>query len=461
MVCSVQSLVGLSFSRLDPMATTSATPLNETRRRVVLVDFDWQDADLIPELLAQSAISVRLVAGSNVDDAGVRLAELCGLPRTVDLADLTREIFDLALVSERSPRRTQIESLLLALGTPSVTPQSFVANGSPDITPGVEAPLELHAAAMETALGGEPFDRLVEQALPDISDDAPTTPPTVVPKGKPSFVVGSLEEFPSIDDRRGLENALQHLMTDTGADRAELHVAGPEASETVVEIGPADALLRGLVSLAQERGTPQVVASLSGLPEGMAWGAWPFRTATHRGVLAAAGITPVEGWSRWEKMVEELRDTWDHADREKAMPAFPMVPTKTGGVVDLQDFRTSLDLAIGRHKHDGLRFALHRLDFPVSDEAVTLLLERLPKQVRGTDSLCRPRPRSVLLLTATPRVGFPRVQKRIATLWETVWLELGLDRPVPGMREERIELEKTEDIEPFMGQAHAWLDPEE
>jgi hypothetical protein len=29
------------------------------------------------------------------------------------------------------------------------------------------------------------------------------------------------------------------------------------------------------------------------------------------------------------------------------------------------------------------------------------------------------------------------------------------------MREERIELEKTEDIEPFMGQAHAWLDPEE
>src|SRR5262245_2923645 len=149
MVCSVQSLFGLSFSRLDPMATTSATPLNETRRRVVLVDFDWQDADLIPELLAQSAISVRLVAGSNVEDAGVRLAELCGLPRTVDLADLTREIFDLALVSERSPRRTQIEGLLLALGTPSLTPQLFMADDSDaDTTPGVEAPLELHPAAL-------------------------------------------------------------------------------------------------------------------------------------------------------------------------------------------------------------------------------------------------------------------------------------------------------------------------
>ena len=72
------------------MATSTATPLNETRRRVVLVDFDWQDADLIPELLARPGISVRLVAGSDTDDAGVRLAELCGLPRTVDLADLTR-----------------------------------------------------------------------------------------------------------------------------------------------------------------------------------------------------------------------------------------------------------------------------------------------------------------------------------------------------------------------------------
>lgn len=441
------------------MATSSATTVSDTRRRVVLVDFDWQDADLIPELLAQPAISVRLVAGSNADDAGVRLAELCGLPRTVDLADLTREIFDLALVSERSPRRTQIESLLLALGTPSVTPQSFVANdGSADTTPGVEAPLELHAAAMETALGGEPFDRLVEQALPDISDDAPTAPPPVVPKGQPSFVIGSLDEFPSIDDRRGLENALQMLMSDTGADRAELHVAGPESTETVVEIGPADALLRGLVEIARERGTAQVVASLGGPPEGMAWGAWPFRTATHRGILAAAGITPIEGWSRWQRMVDELRETWDHADRQKAAPAFPMVPAKKAGVMDLQDFRTSLDLAIARHKHDGLRFALHRLEFPVSIEAVSLLLERLPKQVRGMDSLCRPQPLCVLLLTATSRSGFPRVHKRIATLWENVWLELGLDRPVPGIREERVEITRVEDLDPFLAKANSWLE---
>jgi hypothetical protein len=178
-------------------------------------------------------------------------------------------------------------------------------------------------------------------------------------------------------------------------------------------------------------------------------------------VLAAAGITPIEGWSRWQKMVDELRETWDHTDRQKAAPAFPMVPDRSAGLTDLQDFRTSLDLAIARHKHDGLRFALHRLEFPVSDEAVTLLLERLPKQIRGTDSLCRPRPLSVLLLTATPRAGFPRVQKRIATLWETVWLELGLDRPVPKLRDERVEMTKAEEIEPFMAQAMAWLDPQD
>src|SRR5262249_26083442 len=152
--------------------------------------------------------------------------------------------------------------------------------------------------------------------------------------------------------------------TDTGAGRAELHVEGPEASETLVEVGPADALLAGLVELALKSGTAQVVASVSGPPQGVAWGAWPFRTAAHRGVLAAAGIAPVEGWSRWQRMVEELRETWDQEDREKAAPAFPMVPARSEGMLDVEGFRTSLELAVERHKRDGLRFAVHRFEFP-------------------------------------------------------------------------------------------------
>ena len=134
-------------------------------RRLVLVDFDWDDADLIPRLIRQPDAAVRLVAGERTDDAGVRLAELCGLPRTTDLADLTREIFDLALVSERSPRRTQIEGLLLALGTPSVSPQAFLDGDQPtESSPGVEAPLALHAAAFETSLGGGDFEAIVHSS---------------------------------------------------------------------------------------------------------------------------------------------------------------------------------------------------------------------------------------------------------------------------------------------------------
>src|SRR5438876_7865145 len=179
----VRAPSGSGNSHSIAMAILDTSALSRVRR-VVLIDFDWQDADLIPELVRRPGFSVRLVAGERHDDAGLRVAELCGLPRTVDLADLTREIFDLAVVGERSPRRTQIEGLLLALGTPSVTPQSFMTDeGAPDTTPAVEAPLELHAAALETALGGQPFDDLVEQALPDISDDAPTAPAVVVPRG--------------------------------------------------------------------------------------------------------------------------------------------------------------------------------------------------------------------------------------------------------------------------------------
>ena len=444
------------------MATSTPSVPTENRRRVVLVDFDWQDADLIPDLLVQPGISVRLVAGSHFEDPGVRLAELCGLPRTVDLADLTREIFDLALVSERSPRRTQIEGLLLALGTPSVTPQSFVANETaPDTTPAVEAPLELHAAALETALGGAPFDALVEQALPDISDDAPTAPSPVIPRAEPRFVMPNLEEFPSLADRQGLESALRVLMSDTGAGRAELHVSGPEASVFHVEVGPADALLKGLVELAAQQGTPQVVTGASETTQGLAWGAWPFRTATHRGVLAAAGISPAEGWALWQKMTDELRATWDQEDRAKAAPAFPMVPAPTSGIDDAEGFRTALELAVERHKRDGLRFTLHRFDFDAPAEIVDRLAERLPQQLRGTDSLCRPKPGRLLLLTAMPAERFGILRTRIASRWGETWVEAGKSAPSPEPREASVDLARVEDAPEFLARARAWQEEDE
>ena len=442
------------------MDSPTVTMAPESRRRIVLVDFDWEDADLIPELLQRPGISVRLVAGSRSDDAGVRLAELCGLPRTIDLADLTREIFDLALVSERSPRRTQIEGLLLALGTPSLTPQSFFSNGHPagETTPAVEAPLELHAAALETALGGEEFDRLVEQALPDISDDAPTAPSLVTPRAEPRFVIPSMEEFPSCEDRQGLEAALRGLMENTGAERAELVVRGPEDSEIRVELGPEDALLRGLMELAQAHGTSQVVLSIAGSPEGTAWGAWPFRTAQHRGVVAAGGIRP-EHWEVWERTIEELRTTWDQRDRAKTGPAFPTVPATQAGWFDRDEFMQRVEMALACHRREGLRFAIHRLAFPVANEAVNRFSERLPGHLRDADSLCRVDAQRVLLLTSTPTERFPYLHGRITALWNEAWVAAGQERPVPGVAEERCEMSRPEDAAAFLARAREWLIP--
>ncbi len=426
--------------------------------RVVLVDFDWQDTDLIPELLQRPGVTVRLVAGARQDDPGVRLAELCGLPRTVDLADLTREIFDLALVSERSPRRTQIESLLLALGTPSVAPDSFVhGHTEPDSTPAVEAPLELHAAAFETALGGEDFDSLVERALPDVSPQAPTAPEPVIPRATARVQIASLEDFPSPEDRAGLEAALQELMQRTGANCAEVRLIRNDEIDVVVEVGPQDPLLKGLVALASELGTPQVVKHVTGPDEGKAWGAWPFRTATRRGVVAAGAIDPAAGWTTWQHTVEELRGLWDERDRQSTGAAFPMVPGVEPGWLEPDEFSMRLELALERNRHDGMRFALHRLVLSGSFPAMDLLAKRMPEQLRSTDSLCRPNRRVLLILTAGPRDVFLFVQRRIQATWQEAWTEAGNERPIPEIEDERIELDGPEGAEHFLAQAGHWL----
>ena len=427
----------------------------ENHQRIVLVDFDWEDADLVPTLLQRPGLSVRLVAGNRPDDAGFRLAELCGLPRTVDLADLTREIFDLALVSDRSPRRSQIEGLLLALGTPSVSPQLFVGGAPPDPVEPLDLP-EIHAAAFEDSLGGEQFEAIVEKTL---SEDEPPRPKTVrVSRRLIQKLI--LEEFPSLEDRKGLEAALSELVLGTGAGHAELLVGGPDDLELVVQVGPSDPLLKGLIELAVQLGAPQVVSSLSGPTSGKAWGAWPFRTAQRRGVLAAAAIDPGENWETWQHTVEELRAVWDHEDRQKAGPAFPLVPEPKPGWLDLEDFRARLELAIDRNRRDGLRFALHRLEFPGSAEAVDRLTEPLPEQLRDMDCICRPAPRVVLLLTAQPRDTFPHLRRRLLRMWQEAWLAVGYERPIPGITDERIELVKAEEAEAFLAGASAWMTTE-
>jgi hypothetical protein len=435
------------------------TPIADTEqpRRLVLVDFDWEDADLLPRLIKAPGAAVRLVAGERSDDAGVRLAELCGLPRTTDLADITREIFDLALVSERSPRRTQIEGLLLALGTPSQSPQAFLDGGTLEHTsPGVEAPIALHAAAFETTLGGGDFADIVEHALPDMVD-GPTAPEPVEIRDTPRLAVASLDDFPSPEDRRHLEDALRDAMVETGAGRAELHMGSGENVEMVVEVGPDDALLKGLVALALELGTPQVVSQVAGVGQGRTWGAWPFRTSQRHGVLAAAAMPKQADWSTWERTLNDLRQSWDREDKARAGPAYPMLPDLEKRWLTMEEFTAQLELALERNRRDGMKFALHRLLFPASPNAVDVLAEGLPDQLRDTDRICRPSPQRVVLLTAGARDHFPHVRRRIMNLWQAAWLQVGNERPIPGITDERIEMTGLDDSEAFLARAAEWL----
>jgi hypothetical protein len=441
------------------MATMPRVMTESAQRRVVLIDFDWQDSDLLPALLRQPGLSVRLVAGERPDEAGLRMAEICSLPRTLDLADLTREIFDCALVSERSPRRTQIEGLLLALGTPCFSPRSFLDGQPPaeESTPAIEAPLALHAAAFETAIGGQDFSSLVEQALDDLGSDAPTAPLPVVPSGTPGFSIGTLDDFPSVEDRHALELALSQLVANTGAGSAELHVGHLQSIALVAQAGTHDPLLRGLVDLALELNAPQILKRLSAPNEGRMWGAWPFRTIQRRGVLAAAAIDPKDGVSPWEKMVEELRTTWDEQEREKAAPGFPLMAEAQKCWLDRDAFRSRLKLAVERNRHDGLRFGLHRLEFAGHEGAVERLCRRLPDQLRDTDSVCQPTPREVLLLTAMPASAFAHVRRRLLGLWEHAWHEAGEPPPAPPITDLRVEMVGPEDADGFLTAAEAWL----
>jgi hypothetical protein len=179
------------------MATLSQDPAVPSVRRLLLIDFDWRDADWLPELFRSPGASVRLVVGDGPQDPGVRMAEMCDLPRTLDLADLTREIFDLALVGEHSSRRTQLESLLVALGTPCMTPEQYLRGPAATDTsiPGVDAPLALHAAAMEQSLAGSAsgaLEAMVESALPDLAESTPLAPRPIPQPAEPGRIARRL-----------------------------------------------------------------------------------------------------------------------------------------------------------------------------------------------------------------------------------------------------------------------------
>jgi hypothetical protein len=172
-------------------------------------------------------------------------------------------------------------------------------------------------------------------------------------------------------------------------------------------------------------------------------------------VLAGSAIP--SDWSAWERMVDDLRVTWEERERETIAPAFPMLPEVRKDWLDIEEFRRRIELALERNRRDRLRFSLHRLQFGPSAPALEQLAAGLPRVLRDTDCLCRPAGTRVLLLTAVPREQFPHVRRRILALWQEAWLGAGHERPIPGISEERIELSGPDDAEAFLARAADWL----
>ena len=524
------------------MTTLPSAVTNGVRRRIVLIDFDWQDADLLPRLLQQPGVMVRLVAGERTEDAGLRMAEICGLPRSLDLADLTREIFDLALVSSRSLRLARVQSLLEALRTPCLSPLEFLeseegpaatppaaaadvahapapaaapstarveavpepgsteaaapaapAGASPEATapapvsdeiaqaeasPGAHAPPQpvpsadagagaegrasSPVAPAEAQAGASParddFESVVEQTLGGMAKVTTTVRPQRR-RPDPRKALQNLQNFPSEQDRASLEAALQELVKNTGAGSAELHAGRASGIELVAQVGAHDPLLEGMVGLAFQHNSPQIIRGLSSPHEGKLWGAWPFRTIQHRGVLAASAIDPEGGVSPWEKMVDEMRETWDQKDREGAIQSFPLLPGQERAWLERADFRARLELAVERNKFDGLPFSLHRLEFPGPEVAMGRMCEGLPQLLRGSDYLCHLPPRHVLLLTAVPVEDYTHVRRRLLAAWEQAWRECGQTPPAPPITDLRAEMAGPEDAEGFLATAEGWISP--
>ncbi len=439
------------------MSSWPHDPAAPLTRRLLLIDLDWQDADQLPSILGQPGVSVRLVAGQGPHDPGVRMAELCDLPRTLDLADLTREIFDLAIVGERSARRAQLESLLQALGTPCVTPEDFLAGHDESPAPTVATPVPLPPSGNASLDAG--VEDLINEALPTLTEPAPTPEPSrlVTPPPAPRIKLATLADFPSPEVRAGFEEALRELVASTGAGSAELHAGDLGEIHLIAQVGPEDRLLRGLIELANETGTPQVVTRQSDPGRGLTWAAWPFRTMQRRGVLAGAAIDPHQGMDSWKAMIEDLRDTWDREDRQRSAVAYPLTPVRATGWLDTQAFRLRIDLAVDRMASDGLRFELHRLEFPEAPVALEAFCATLPARLRDTDALCRPFPQVICLLLAGDERSFAALQARALQAWEQAWAQSGLRPPAMPFVDRHVALLEPGDREAFRTAADVWL----
>lgn len=442
------------------------------RRRAVLVDFDWQDAEALVRLRAEATLTIRLVLGPAGESPSMKLAALSDLPRSSDVDMVTPAKYDIAIVSERSPRRREMEALFASLGIQARTPAQVLDAGSRGpvagvVVPSARPPARAHdlARAIETEfLRRDPVSRLRRAEAP--KESKPRIPVAGAQALRPELRgIAGLEAIPDPDDYEALARVLGMLMSHTGATHADLRIGRNENLETMVEIGRADLMTETLTELAVRNRHELVVQVVAGRDSARVFGAWPIVTPGFFAIMNAGGIDPARPWEAWRALGEEMERCWSDgasgaggAGASDAGPAEPPPETR-GRWMPPEDFRRYLDQVLELNRRDGRRFSLHRYRFAAPYPVLEDLFELLPRNLRGGDVLCRPCGNTFLLLTGSAPAAFFRLNQRILHLWEGCWRMRLDDAADPRVDIETVELASPGGGTAFLARADAWLTP--
>jgi hypothetical protein len=390
--------------------THEPVPPASAVRRVVLIDPSETEAGAIPAVTAMPGVHLCLVACDHPAAPGVRAAERAGVRVTLDLADLTRDVYDVALLGEHSPRRARLLGLMRALGTPVTTPHEFTdGTQRAAMTPGA-----LRESTVATPADG----------------------------GAPSAI-----DPPPADDPGAIEAWLGALARRTGAHGARLVRGGPRP-RVIAHVGDADPLLESLASRALRQDHPQVMTGLHGDASGRSFGGWPVRTPYFHGALAAAGFDPGRGSAGWEHAARELVAAWTARPARGEHSRCPWLDTEA--------FRDRVGAAASLGLAADERYSLYRLRFEGDSALVDHLCRRLPERMRGGDALCRPFPDQVLMLCSGSPADFVHIRRRVGELWEDVCSGQGAEPLL--VTDERIEMAWSGDTDLFIAAAAGWLE---
>lgn len=402
---------------------------------MVLIDFGAEDLEFLPRLFARPDFSVRLVLDRGANPATDGIAAACGANLSRDIADITRQVFDLALLGSRAARGVELEFLLGAMGTPVRYVTEFLEEE------GDEAP-PAGSLGPDWLLG----DRVAPPRNP--ASHRMRRSGDVQP---PDASTGALEpgDMPHPGDPAGIERALERWAAVSGASTAEIHGGDADAIQWVCRSGPEDPLLVRLASLAFELDEPQAVTRLDGDRPGAVWAAWPLPMERDRAVLAVAGIGVGAPRTAWAKIERTLREAWRprvEPPPPSPLPPPPIAPPGTiasrlgrGGWLDVATFEDHLLRAIELQSAGGRGLVLLRLalaDRPdLAERLGRMLLDRMP----DVDSVCRPSPGTlVMMLDRSPSAPI-QARQRVVALWHACWHEQGLALPAPALEIREVE----------------------